>query len=204
MYQATGQVKEELIKNVMLPSDPLDQNSKLVRCSVMSFELANGSEVVSVPASPDTVRGYSPDLIILDEASRIPDDTYDAIRPMRAAHPCQLIVMSTPAGRRGFFYREWMVEDPVWQKLSMSADECPRINKEFLEREKGKMTNPAMFRQEYYLEFIEMTGGVFDADQVRAIFESDEESMMAREEVAQQSVRKWQIDFVEETGDAYR
>lgn len=195
MYRTIQTPKERLVRTIMLPSDPMDQNSRLVRCSVLSFELANGSEVVSVPASPDTVRGYSPDLIVLDEASRIPDDTIDAIRPMRAAKNTQLIAMSTPAGRRGFFYREWTSDDPVWWKSSMTADECPRISQDFLAREKTKMSNDAMFRQEYYLEFIELTGGIFDPSHIRQMFDMDED--------VEESVKPWLRDFGVE-GDAYR
>lgn len=146
---------------VELPSDPMDENSRLIRCSVLSLELANGSEVVSVPASPDTVRGYSPNCIVLDEAARIKDDTIDAIRPMRAARAVQLVALSTPAGRRGFFYREWSAADSVWTKSAMDADLCPRISEEFLERERKEMSSEAMFSQEYYLEFVEMEGSIF-------------------------------------------
>ena len=158
------------VKSLMLPEDPLDENSRLVRCSVLSLELANGSEIVSLPPHPDTIRGYSPDRITLDEASRIPDVTYDAIRPMRAAHPCTLSVLSTPKSTFGFFYREVTGNDPVWLRSRMDANQCLRITDEFLARERLKMTSEAMFRCEYFLEFMNIKGSLFSQEQIDQMF----------------------------------
>jgi len=171
-----GRGWRETGKAVDLPVDPLDEGSDIVRCSVLSLELGNGSEVVSVPASADTVRGYSPNLIIMDEASRIRRETYDAVMPMRASKPVQLILTSTPAGRRGFFFTEWFSDDLAWWKSEYDAASCPRISQEFLDREELKMSNAAVFRQEYFLEFVEMAGALFSNEQIDSIFEGFEEA----------------------------
>jgi len=142
---------------------------KIVQRSVLSLELANSSRVVSVPASPDTVRGYSPDLIIIDEAAFVGDAVYSAIRPMRAAKPVQLVVMSTPKGKMGFFYEEWISDDPVWLRIKVSADDCPRINKDFLKREKEKLGKD-FFEREYYNRFLEMEGAIFNQELIDSLF----------------------------------
>jgi hypothetical protein len=57
----------------------------LLQDSALSLELANHSRIVSLPGTADTIVGFSAvDLLILDEAARIPDETYYAIRPMLA------------------------------------------------------------------------------------------------------------------------
>jgi len=146
--------------------DPED-GPQIVRRSVLSLELSNGSRIISTPASEDSIRGYSPSMIIIDEDSRVPDGLYDAIRPMRAAHPCQLVLQSTPNGKRGHFYREWVGDDPAWTRFHVPADQCPRITKEFLARELTKMTSEAMYRQEYFCEFIDLAGSLFTDEMIR-------------------------------------
>jgi Terminase large subunit, T4likevirus-type, N-terminal len=153
----------------ILEYDPED-GPQIVRRSVLSLELSNGSKIVSTPASPDSVRGYSPEMIIVDEDARVSDDLYDAIRPMRAAHPCQLVLQTTPNGKRGHFYREWQGGDPLWTKFEVPANKCPRITKEFLERERTKMTSEAMYLQEYFCKFIELSGALLSYDVVQSMF----------------------------------
>jgi hypothetical protein len=52
------------------------------------------------------VRCFSPGLVIVDEAARVPDDLYRAVRPMLAVSQGRLIALSTPFGQRGWFYDE--------------------------------------------------------------------------------------------------
>jgi len=161
--------------------DPLDDNSKMVRCSVMALELGNGSEVVSIPASADHVLGYSPDIIAIDEASRVLDELYYAILPMRMAHPCQLILTSTPNGRRGFFYEEWIGDLRPWLKLRLEASECPRIEEWKLDRERTAIPTD-IYRQEYECDFLAVAGSLFTPEQIASMFTvRPEEQAMAAE-----------------------
>jgi hypothetical protein len=49
------------------------------------LRFANGSRIVTLPASEGTIRGYSaPHRIVMDEASRIPELVFHALRPMLA------------------------------------------------------------------------------------------------------------------------
>jgi hypothetical protein len=77
---------------------------EVVEESAVKLELANGSRVQVLPGSEATVRGFSdPALIIVDEAARVPDELYQAIRPMLAVSGGRLVLMSTPFGSRGLF-----------------------------------------------------------------------------------------------------
>lgn len=169
-----------VVKSLQLPYDPLDPNSRLVRCSILSLELANGSEVISVPASPDTVRGYSPDVLVLDEAARIPDLVYDAIRPMRSAKRSTLVAMSTPAGKRGWYHKAWIDTAQHWYRSLVRATQCPRITVKYLDDERVSMSSEAMYRQEYYCEFIEIDGAVFAAGDIDAMRSTESMLLPAR------------------------
>jgi hypothetical protein len=46
-------------------------------------------------------------LILIDEAARVDDAMYKALRPMLAVGQGDLWLMSTPYGKRGFFYECW-------------------------------------------------------------------------------------------------
>src|SRR5439155_6384357 len=73
----------------------------------ISLLFPNGSRIVGLPGMEDTVRGFSAvSLMLIDEASRVSDDLYKAVRPMLAVGDGDLWLMSTPNGKRGFFYEE--------------------------------------------------------------------------------------------------
>lgn len=162
--------------------NPWTGGGEVVKKSVMSLELANGSRVESVPASSETVRGGSPHLIILDEAAYMTRDVYEAIRPMRAnmENRCQLVLMSSAGYKRGFFYEEWIGEDEEWEKILVTADDCPRTTEEFLDRERRKVSD-AVFMREYYCRFMDMEGGLLTMEQINSIFDNDNASRMRAE-----------------------
>lgn len=92
------------VKNFYLLTQPLP----LIQDSALSFELSNRSRIVSLPGSEETIVGYSSvKRLIMDEAARIPDATYYAVRPMLAMSQGSIIALSTPFGRRGWFYEAW-------------------------------------------------------------------------------------------------
>src|SRR5262245_16691102 len=73
-----------------------------VQESALSMELANGSRIISLPGDEETIRGYSGvALLVVDEASRVPDAQYYAVRPMLAVSQGRLVCLSTPFGKLG-------------------------------------------------------------------------------------------------------
>lgn len=130
------------------------------RDNALEKVLQNGSRVIALPGTEKTIRTYSAvSMLILDEASRIPDEVYHAVRPMLAVSQGQLIMASTPFGKRGFFYEVWDNREG-WDWYKATADDCPRITEEFLERERQSLPE-WFFRQEYYCEFVDPIGTVF-------------------------------------------
>ena len=127
----------------------------------ISLELPNGSRIVGLPGTESTIRGFSAvSLLLVDEAARVSDDLYLAIRPMLAVSDGTLWLMSTPMGKRGFFYDTWANGGPEWERFRAPATECARIKKAFLEEERAIM-GERWFRQEYQCEFEDTLSGVF-------------------------------------------
>jgi hypothetical protein len=157
----------------------IQATSKIYQCiaplpqpqSTTHLMLANGSEMWALPSQEANIRGFAKvALIIIDEASRVSDALYNAVTPMLAVSGGRLALLSTPFGKRGFFHREW-TEGQGWERVRITADQCPRLTKEFIAQERMRMP-AAWFRQEYMCEFAEAEGAVFLHDDVAACFDS--------------------------------
>lgn len=139
-----------------------------------STRLTNGSRVVSLPGSADTIRGYSaPDMVLVDEAAFCEDALFGAVGPMLAVSDGEIVLLSTPYGKRGVYYEAWERGGDDWERLRVTAAECPRISPEFLERQRRTM--PAwLYQQEYECVFTETLDGVFTSEQVSGALEDGE------------------------------
>ena len=133
----------------------------------MGMELANGSRIEALPGTEKTIRGFSGvDLLLVDEASRVADELYYAVRPMLAVSGGRLMMLSTPYGRRGVFFEEW-TGDGAWERYEVPASQCPRISGEFLEEERHALPR-RVFRQEYECSFEETDDQVFTTEMIDA------------------------------------
>src|SRR5215218_3217205 len=131
----------------------------------LSLELENDSRIVTLPGTDKTVRGFSDvALLIVDEASRVADELYFAVRPMLAVSGGGLIMLTTPYGKRGMFYEEW-TGGRGWESYEVKAEECPRISPEFLEEEREALPS-WVYRQEYECSFEETEDQVFTYEMV--------------------------------------
>jgi hypothetical protein len=141
--------------------------------SALRLELSNGSRIVALPGTEQTVRGFSNvALLICDEAATCEDALFFSIRPMLAVSGGRIILLSTPRGKRGFFFNVWTEGGDDWNRTRIDAHQCPRISPEWLEREKEAMPS-FWFRQEFECEFVETMDSVFSFDEVQATL-SDE------------------------------
>jgi hypothetical protein len=137
-----------------------------------SLKLPNGSRIVGLPGKESTVRGFSAvSLLVVDEAARVSDELYRAVRPMLAVSGGELWLMSTPYGKQGFFWEEWSGRARGWERVRVTGPECPRIPPEFLAEERQTL-GERWFRQEYLCEFEEVEGAVFEAEVIEGAFGS--------------------------------
>ena len=154
---------------VELPSDYLSSDTKL------AVKFSNGNRFVARPGSEKSARSFSAVTLLLeDEASRVLDDLYNTVRPMLAVSNGRHILMSTPFGKRGHFFKIWSEQRDLWQWFEIPAEMCPRISKEFLEEE--KRTNP-WYLQEYFCAFMETVDSVFTFDQIAAAISDEVEPL---------------------------
>jgi hypothetical protein len=136
----------------------------------------NGSRIVGLPGTEATVRGFSAvSMLLIDEASRVDDAMYKALRPMLAVGDGDLWLMSTPCGKRGFFYEAWQLE-AGWEKVCVPATECGRIRAAFLEEERGAMGRQ-WFEQEYMCCFVDNGASLFDRDLIEAAVDESIEAL---------------------------
>ena len=148
------------------PVIPLEEDNK------SSCELSNGSRIVSLPGDPDTVRGYSaPKLVITDEAAYVSDAMQAAIAPMLAVSQGRQIDMSSPNGRRGYFYENWVSGEGI-ERIKIIGRECPRIGAEFLDKMHQKL-GPMMFAQEFEGEFIDAESSAFSSEMIELALVDD-------------------------------
>ena len=133
----------------------------------LSLELENGSRIITLPGSEKTIRGFSgAALLLVDEASRVDDGLYYAIRPMLAVSGGSLMLLSTPYGKRGIFHQEW-TEGQGWERYEVPAEKVPRISTAFLEEERRALPR-RIFRQEYECTFEDTEDQVFSYEDVTA------------------------------------
>jgi hypothetical protein len=139
----------------------------------LTLELENGSRVVSLPGKDSTIRGYSGvSLLLCDEASRILDSTYQAVRPMLAVSGGRIVLLSTPFGQRGFFFREWTEGGADWHRAMVPATEVPRISPVWLEIERTQIGD-WWYRQEYMCDFVQTSDSAFAHADVLLAVSSD-------------------------------
>lgn len=134
--------------------------------SALRLELVHGSRIIALPGTEKTIRGFSGvDLLVIDEAARVLDELYYSVRPMLAVSGGELVALTTPWGKRGFFYEEWTDGGSDWERTRITAYDCPRITKEFLAEERRKMPD-AWFRSEYCCEFADTVDQVFSSEDI--------------------------------------
>jgi hypothetical protein len=139
-----------------------------------SVLLPNGSSIVGLPADEGRVRGFAASMLLIDEASRMTDTMYHALRPMLAVADGDLWLMSTPCGKTGFFYETWAYGGDYWHRISVPVTESTRISARFIEEERAVM-GPMKFEQEYMCSFVDLGGELFGRDVVERALADDEE-----------------------------
>lgn len=149
----------------------------IVKDNETEMEVENGSHLVALPGDDDaTIRGYSaPRAIYIDEAARVSDAVYTAVRPMLAASPDgQLIALTTPFGRRGWFYEAWEF-GKGWERTTITARDCDHIAPDWLEEQRESMSE-WQFRAEYLCEFTDTEEAFFSSHLVDAMVDANLEA----------------------------
>jgi hypothetical protein len=133
--------------------------SYLEKPTLTRIIMQNGSRIYCLPAGRTaySIRGYTIDLLIADEAAYIPETVWLAVTPMMAVSKVTKgfgfqILISTPFGKGGYFYES--CHDKDFLSIHVSSEDCKRISKSFLAKEKKRLTK-AQYAQEYLAEFVD-------------------------------------------------
>jgi hypothetical protein len=138
--EAVRRVREVLIK----------AGAELESDNVFALELKNGSRVLALPGSDDSIRGLTVNgWIVADEAARLPNALIAALRPMRARRPqARFAMLSTAWSRTDPFWTAWAGDEQSWIRLKATADEIETFLPEFLEQERIALGEDG-FKREY-------------------------------------------------------
>ena len=146
----------------------LENVSPVIAESQTNFELRNGSEIIAVPGSEETIRGIDAvHRLLIDEAALVSDELFAAVQPMTAVVNGRIVAMSTARGKRGWFHREYASDDPEWHRAKVTAYDIPRLDHKWLERTRNKLGD-FYFRQEFLCEFLDDESQVFATELIDA------------------------------------
>lgn len=128
------------------------------------MEFPSGGRLAVYSADNDTaLRGEAFDVVIVDEAAMVREETYtDVLLPTLADRDGRMLLISTPKGRN-WFWREWVRGqrggDVMAFRAPTSDNPLPNIQKAAaLARDR---VSERTYRQEWLAEFVDDGGGVF-------------------------------------------
>ena len=138
------------------PFEDLDEPS----CHRHEIRLAGGSRVIALPANPDTVRGYSAN-VLLDEFAFYEDSAaiWRAIlptisNPLRG--PLKLRILSTANGKANSFYKLWTAGSTAWARHRTTVHDAVAAGLNMdIQGLRQDINDPDDWAQEYECEFLD-------------------------------------------------
>ena len=132
------------------------------------IRLENGSTIHCYAAGETGwgIMGFTIDLLIADEAAFINEEVWNSITPALAVTKGHIWLLSTPKLKEGYYYN--CFTDPTFKSFHQSSENCPRIDKEFLEQKKKEFTK-AQYAQMYLGEFVDDFKRVFSDEWIKKV-----------------------------------
>lgn len=159
---------QEIFKKVTYYANQVATMPDKVEDNQLSLALSNGSRIVALPGNPKTIRGYSAaSLVIIDEAAFTEHAVFAAVSPMLSISKGDLMLLSTPNGKIGFFWEVWDKGGDDWEKFEIPWTECPRhtpAQMDALRQVIGEMR----FNVEFLCQFYDPEDAVFSYDDLAA------------------------------------
>ena len=179
MVGRAGRQSVEIFRMARLLYDKLKSPPRLIVDAATTLELENRSRILALPGDADTVRGISAaSAVIVDEAAYVDEAMLIALEPMLSTTGGPLWLMSTAAGKRGFFYDYHRDKSVDFFRTIATADDCPHISREFLAKRRKRWPE-WYFRQEFYCEFRDNNESAFTSDLIERLFSPEVEPIWA-------------------------
>lgn len=174
VFSPTQYQSMEFLDYVRQMNAAMGQPYKLLRDARREMAWANGSRAVSFADSTKGAVGFTPNMLVIDEGAKVSDELYNSVRPMLALGDCEMLTISTPFGKRGWFFDIWGDPDKLaeWESFCITAEKCPRISPEFLRRELLTV-GERWFGQEYLCKFNDAVDAVFAQSVIDQMFDND-------------------------------
>jgi len=139
--------------------------------------LWHGSRIIALPANPATLRGYSANVILIDEGDYFRDSEdifHGTLYPMLTTTDGWLIVSSTPWTTKGFYYQICQ-EGSGYNHHFINYHDAVKagIAKENVIKEAEKNMPPEIFRREYLCEFVEDVDSFLPSDLIARCIDSN-------------------------------
>lgn len=143
--------------------------SKYIRhMNKVEINFINGSRIISLPSSPNTIRGYTCHLVVVDEANFIDEDLItNVLMPTISTTNGIMWLISTPFIKDHIFYKLYKNPPQGWRTFTIPSSMNPLISKEFLEEQKKILG--AIYEQEYECIYIDDDQGVIPPRMIEAI-----------------------------------
>ncbi len=130
----------------------------------LSITFINGSTLIFLSADrPDSIRGYSANYVIIDEAAFIKEIALtEAILPTMTAIGKKCLIISTPKSK-GWFYNYWIKgSEPNKDYISFQgvSTDNPYTDKEFIAEQQSSLPRD-IYEQEYNAKFSDAGSEVF-------------------------------------------
>ncbi len=143
-----------------------------VEVSASEIRFSNGARILSVPANPDTARGYSANLVLDEFAIHEQDrEIWAAVFPTvtnELSGQKKIRVVSTPKGRGNKFAELWEEGGAQWSRHKVTLDDAIaaglRVDKAAL---REGVADEDIWRQEYFCEFLANDTTYFPLDLIR-------------------------------------
>ncbi len=103
----------------------------------------------------------------MDEAAFTPEEVFVAIEPSLSVTDGDMILVSTPYGKRGFFF-ESFVPDVGYETYHVKSEDCPNITAKFLKAQKNRLTKNE-YLQEYEGEFTAESDVLFPIELIKEL-----------------------------------
>jgi phage FluMu gp28-like protein len=136
--------------------------------SQLEIALPNGIRIIGLPANPQTIRGFTGD-VLLDEFAMHADDReiWASIFPTLLRGDGELDVASTPKGKSNVFY-ELASNERFERDIVTLHDAVAQGLRVDVEAIRASMGDDELFRQEFLCEFLDETTAFLTYEQIAA------------------------------------